>query len=43
MIAGAYVSYPVVDATGFGLKLDVQKRPFPVFVLGHIVEKPTEN
>ena len=103
MIAGAYISHPVVDATGLegawdftlsfspiapaqlagllagargarlqwerpvpgnitasdpigggaslfdavekqlGLKLDVQKRTYPVFVIDHIEEKPTDN
>jgi len=26
-----------------GLKLEVQKRPYPVFVIDHIEEKPTDN
>ena len=26
-----------------GLKLEVQKRPEPVFVIDHIEEKPTDN
>jgi uncharacterized protein (TIGR03435 family) len=26
-----------------GLKLEMQKRPYPVFVIDHIEEKPTEN
>ena len=26
-----------------GLKLESQKRPYPVFVIDHIEEKPTEN
>ena len=97
MIAGAYVRYPVLDATGIigawdftfsftaippnqlagmrgappaalpaetavaasdpvggtsvfdavekqlGLKLEAQKRPYPVFVIDHIEEKPTDN
>ena len=26
-----------------GLKLETQKRPYPVFVIDHIEEKPTDN
>ena len=96
ILAGTYVSYPVVDATSLegawdftlsyaaipparlaglrganlfgggpdapgasepvggttlfdavekqlGLKLEMQKRPYPVFVIDHIEEKPTDN
>ena len=26
-----------------GLRLEAQKRPYPVFVIDHIEEKPTDN
>jgi uncharacterized protein (TIGR03435 family) len=48
--AGAAASDPVGGTTLFeaidkqlGLKLEAQKRTYPVFVIDHIEEKPTEN
>jgi uncharacterized protein (TIGR03435 family) len=48
--AGAAASDPVGGTSLFealdkqlALKLEAQKRPYPVFVIDHIEEKPTDN
>ena len=39
---GAFTLLEAVDKQ-LGLKLELQKRPMPVFVIDHIEQRPTEN